>query len=430
MRVSSSGYRQEWVMGHKSCETELPVAQNRPATQMLPADFEGRQLRSRNFCRTSAEGLIYHVGVLILHCQQVYCHIIRRIFIITSLRIIMYLRNAFLNAPQLNVSSIFANFQRDAFRDVGVQPLSFQPGNQNDSSSSSVASDDVSIPTLLGRDDGSSSSGSTGPGALLHELQDMDFMAQDDSLAPQFSFDLSGMEDIDDAEGIEESSVRVRKERDPNRWGYTLGNWMKSSYYTNYLAPNVRQRTYEQSLDKHSDFRSHFRVPLIVVDRLRTMFVSRGWITPSRRQRDPYKFRIRCELLIMAALEHLGNRKPFRQFKVCTGLSYSVHKNFTKSFVKHISSNKDEWVNYPSTLDSLKGVMEEYERQFLPGCGGSIDVVHCKWSSCPAGDKVKAKGKEQFTTIAFEVITDNRRRILGIAPPQFGTRDTKETQVP
>ena len=141
----------------------------------------------------------------------------------------MNLHNAFLSAPQLNVRSIFANFQRDAFRDVGVQPLPLQLDNQNDSSSSSVVSDDVSIPSLHGRDDESSSSDGSGPGAFLRELHDMDFMEEDDPLLQEFTFDMSGMEDIDDSDGIEDVSVRGRKERDPNRWGYTLGNWMKSS---------------------------------------------------------------------------------------------------------------------------------------------------------------------------------------------------------
>ena len=125
----------------------------------------------------------------------------------------------------------------------------------------------------------------------------------------------------------------------------------------------------------------------------------------------------------MGALEHLGTRKPFRQFRVVTGLSYSVHKNFTKKFIECISSNKEEWISFPDTVEGIKQIMDDYERQLLPGCVGSIDVVHCKWSACPAGDKVRAKGKEKFPTVAFEVVTNNNREILGVASPQFGTRN-------
>jgi hypothetical protein len=62
---------------------------------------------------------------------------------------------------------------------------------------------------------------------------------------------------------------------------------------------------------------------------------------------------------------------------------------------------------------------------YIPGAGGSIDVVHMKWSACPAGDSNRAKGKEGYPTVAFEVITDFDRRILAISSIQFGTRNDK-----
>ena len=108
--------------------------------------------------------------------------------------------------------------------------------------------------------------------------------------------------------GIEgfEASPPGHKERNANRWGYKIGDWMASPYYVTYLAPDVIERTYEQSLDKYSDFRSHFRVPLVLIDRLTDLFISRELIKPSRCQQNPYTFRVTCQLLIMAALEHLG----------------------------------------------------------------------------------------------------------------------------
>eukprot|EP01082_Thalassiosira_pseudonana_P007063 g6219.t1 g6219 contig22:16423-17748(-) len=52
-------------------------------------------------------------------------------------------------------------------------------------------------------------------------------------------------------------------------------------------------------------------------------------------------------------------------------------------------------------------------------------IVHVKWSNCPAGDYNKCKGKESFPSVAFECVTNNRRRVLGIAPIQFGARSDK-----
>ena len=67
--------------------------------------------------------------------------------------------------------------------------------------------------------------------------------------------------------------------------------------------------------------------------------------------------------------------------------------------------------------------MSKYSAKKLPECGGSIDVIHLKWSNCPAGDYNRSLGKEGYPTLAFEVITGNDRDILGISPVQFGTRN-------
>jgi len=62
----------------------------------------------------------------------------------------------------------------------------------------------------------------------------------------------------------------------------------------------------------------------------------------------------------------------------------------------------------------------------LPGCCGSMDVVHVKWSSCPTEDHNHVKGKAGYPTLEFQCITDYNRRVIGIYGPQFGTRNDKE----
>jgi hypothetical protein len=59
----------------------------------------------------------------------------------------------------------------------------------------------------------------------------------------------------------------------------------------------------------------------------------------------------------------------------------------------------------------------------LPGCCGSIDVVHVKWANCPAGDFNRAKGKESYPLLGFECTTDFNRRIMSIYGPHFGSRN-------
>ncbi|KAL7526183.1 hypothetical protein ACHAWF_001665 [Thalassiosira exigua] len=76
-------------------------------------------------------------------------------------------------------------------------------------------------------------------------------------------------------------------------------------------------------------------------------------------------------------------------------------------------------------MNELRDVMKVYEENHLPGACGSIDVVHVKWLNCPTGDHNRAKGKASYPTMAFEVITDNDRKIFAIGSAQFGTRNDK-----
>jgi hypothetical protein len=55
-----------------------------------------------------------------------------------------------------------------------------------------------------------------------------------------------------------------------------------------------------------------------------------------------------------------------------------------------------------------------------------MDIVHIKWSCCPAGDYNRANGKEGYPSIAFQCITDYNRCFLSIYGPQFGTRNNQE----
>ncbi len=62
----------------------------------------------------------------------------------------------------------------------------------------------------------------------------------------------------------------------------------------------------------------------------------------------------------------------------------------------------------------------------MPGCVGSMDVVHVKWSSCPMGDHNRVKGKEGYPTLAFQCITDLNRYVQLVYGPQFGTCNDKD----
>ena len=87
---------------------------------------------------------------------------------------------------------------------------------------------------------------------------------------------------------------------------------------------------------------------------------------------------------------------------------------------------QDNFILLPSNMAALRRVSRDYEENGLPGCVGSMDVVHVKWSSCPMGDHNRAKGKEGYPTLAFQCITDFNRRVQSVYGPHFGTRNDKD----
>ena len=82
---------------------------------------------------------------------------------------------------------------------------------------------------------------------------------------------------------------------------------------------------------------------------------------------------------------------------------------------------KEEYIYMPRTITELHQVSLYYSDVGLPGCCGSMDVVHIKWGNCPSGDYNRAKGKETFPSLGFQCLTDFNCRILSIYGPHFGT---------
>jgi hypothetical protein len=95
-------------------------------------------------------------------------------------------------------------------------------------------------------------------------------------------------------------------------------------------------------------------------------------------------------------------------------------------FLNAMMDMRDEFISMPKNATELLPIARNYENVGLPGCCGSMDNVHVRWSQCPAGDLNRAKGKETFPSLAFECVTDFNRRIMGVYGPQFGSRNDKE----
>ena len=99
---------------------------------------------------------------------------------------------------------------------------------------------------------------------------------------------------------------------------------------------------------------------------------------------------------------------------------------FFFDFLAAMVDMKDEYVFLPRNVAELRRMSKYYDKVGLPGCCGSMDVVHIKWLSCPTRDHNRLKGKEGYSTLAFQCITDYNRRVIGIYRPKFGTGNDKE----
>ena len=95
-------------------------------------------------------------------------------------------------------------------------------------------------------------------------------------------------------------------------------------------------------------------------------------------------------------------------------------KVFTKFVLSFIYKFGKEFTKIPEGED-LKKVMDIYAKLGFPGCIGSIDATHLKWSMFPKSLSNICGGKESFPAIAYQVVVDHSRRVLHITQGMYGS---------
>lgn len=85
---------------------------------------------------------------------------------------------------------------------------------------------------------------------------------------------------------------------------------------------------------------------------------------------------IKLELCILGVLKVLGHHSPFRTLKSTANISTEQHCVFFHLFIDQIYSIKHEFIAYPSSAKDLEAVMNRCMENYIPGCGGSVNVVH------------------------------------------------------
>jgi hypothetical protein len=139
------------------------------------------------------------------------------------------------------------------------------------------------------------------------------------------------------------------------------------------------------------------------VEELTDILINRGYIKTSRSLKFQEEFREQSELFVISVLYRLGNDNSFCQCCTMTHISVSKIGKFFFIFTNAIVDMKDDYVYLPWNLTELKQLTQDYDKVGLPGCCGSMDVVHVKWSSCPTGDYNRVKGKSSYSTIGMNV---------------------------
>ena len=176
-------------------------------------------------------------------------------------------------------------------------------------------------------------------------------------------------------------SVKKRRQTPlrPNYWDSVWGQMLLHEDISNgssYIAKKFRRR---------------FRVPYALFKEIILPQCEAMKVFPVQR-----KSPIPLEFKILICLRIIGRDAVADECNELTHIGESTCHTIFKEFVKNYSRIfYDAYVNMPTGSDLVE-TMETYRRLGFPGCIGSIDCTHVKWSACGKDKKWKATGKEGY----------------------------------
>ena len=170
-------------------------------------------------------------------------------------------------------------------------------------------------------------------------------------------------------------------------------------------------------------FRKRFRIPFPVFKIL--LARTRAWHEKSQRDCSGRQ-RIPTELKLLGVLRILGRATCFDGITELSGISIPAMDSFFHKFTKWFRTEVyPEFVYTPKTKEELVKIQAAYSALGLPGCIGSMDVVHVAWCMCPAWLMNLAKGKEGYPSIAYNVICDHEGRAMAVMAGAYGATSDK-----
>jgi hypothetical protein len=175
-----------------------------------------------------------------------------------------------------------------------------------------------------------------------------------------------------------------------------------SMWYLRFTQESIREQTHMLlSSNLYGAFRHFFSMPLSKVATLSHILIHCGYVKLPRTRFRQIEYDARTELLVMSSLYILGRRADFRSCQdMCNICTLEVRK-FFHLFLAAIVDMRDDQIYMPKNIMAMNRISSHYEHAGLPGCCGSMDVVHVKWANCPSGDFNRAKGKESFPSLGF-----------------------------
>eukprot|EP00904_Undaria_pinnatifida_P004183 jgi/Undpi1/13766/HiC_scaffold_9.g03417.m1 len=128
---------------------------------------------------------------------------------------------------------------------------------------------------------------------------------------------------------------------------------------------------------------------------------------------------------VLGALQVLGRGNCFADVASFSLMSRSTAEKSFHRFCDCFSAGLwHQWVRLPEG-DDLKNVESIYSRLGFPGAVGSTDCTHVAWERCPFSQTNNHKGKEGYTSVAFEVTCDHTGRIIASTKGYPGAENDK-----
>jgi hypothetical protein len=184
--------------------------------------------------------------------------------------------------------------------------------------------------------------------------------------------------------------------------------------------------------DAHAEdkFKSRFRLPFDLFEQILSEIRGRdGYVASNDLDSHLPKCgraSIPVDIMFMAVLRIAGRGWCFDDVEEASGIGLSTVAGYYHTFVRqYVDDWYDEWVYLPSTPEQIEEVTSVYEVQGLPGCVGSVDVVHLWWGRCEWALRHMHIGKEGFPTRAYEVVADGVKRIRSVTPGFPGALNDK-----